>query len=137
MNAPTTTRPTGGLHIGLWVAQVLLAVAFGMSGAMKLVTPIDQLAEKMTWIASTGPLVRFIGLSEVAGALGMLLPSALRIKPVLTPVAALGFVVIMVLAGGVHASRGEFGVIGANVVLGGLAAFVAFGRLKKAPIPPK
>lgn len=136
MNAPTT-RPTGGLHIGLWVAQVLLAVAFGMSGAMKLVTPIDQLAEKMTWIASTGSLVRFIGFSEVAGALGMLLPSALRIKPVLTPVAALGFVVIMVLASGVHASRGEFGVIGANVVLGGLAAFVAFGRLKKAPIPPK
>lgn len=137
MNATASVTPSRGLHVGLWVAQSFLAFAFMASGLMKLVTPLDQLAEKMSWVASTGLLARFIAVSEVAAALGLVLPSALRIKPGLTPLAAAGLVVIMVLASGVHASAQEYGVIGANVLLGGLAAFVTWGRWKRAPIPAK
>jgi putative oxidoreductase len=82
-------------------------------------------------------LVRFIGTSELLGALGLILPAAMRIKPVLTGFAALGLLTIMVLAALFHASRGEFGMLRVNSVLGALAAFVAWGRLKKAPIPAR
>ena len=126
------------LHIVLWVAQVVLAVLFGMAGTMKATAPLAQLAQKMTWVAAVpAALVRFIGVSELAAALGLLLPSATRIRPVLTPLAAAGLVVIMVLAAGFHSSRGEAQVVPVNLVLGALAAFVAWGRGKKAPIAPR
>jgi hypothetical protein len=83
------------------------------------------------------PLVYFIGAVEVLGAIGVIVPAATRIKPILTPLAALGFLVIMVLAAGTHAMAGEFPGIAVNVVLGSLAAFVAYGRWKKAPIAPR
>ncbi len=139
---PTTVAPNAApspkaWSIGLWVPQVLLAVAFGLSGTMKLVTPLDQLVDKMPWVAQVGVFVRFIGLSEVAGALGLILPGVTRIKPGLTALAALGLVVIMVLAAGLHASQGEWGVLPVNFVLGGLAAFVAWGRARKAPFAPR
>jgi hypothetical protein len=127
-----------GLHIGLWVVQVLLALAFGATGFGKLMSPFADLATKMPWTADVGePLVRFIGASEILGSLGLLLPSITRIKPKLTSLAATGLVTIMVLASLFHASRGEFKVIPANLVLGALAAFVAWGRFKKAPIAPR
>jgi hypothetical protein len=129
--------PGKGLHIGLWVAQVLLAVGFGMAGLMKTTTPIDQLAQKMPWVADLPHLVRFIGLSELAAALGLVLPAATRIKPALTALAAAGLVVVMVLAAAFHVSRGELGALPVNFVLGGLAAFVAWGRWQKAPIAPR
>ncbi len=132
-----TKRGTSkGLNIVLWVAQVLLALGFGMAGSMKLGTPYADLAQKMAWARHTPELlVKFIGVSEVAGALGMILPSASRIKPVLTPVAATGFVVIMVLATALHLYLGEPPV--ADVVLGAIAALVAWGRFWKAPIAPR
>jgi putative oxidoreductase len=123
------------LHIGLWVAQGLLAVAFAMSGLMKLGTPYAELAAKFAWArAAAEPLVKFIGVVEVAGALGVILPSLTRIKPMLTPLAAAGFVVIMILATALHLRLGE--VPFPNFILGGLAAFVAWGRFRKAPIRP-
>jgi predicted tellurium resistance membrane protein TerC len=140
MTASTTTSvaPSKGLHIGLWVAQVLLAVAFGMAGAMKTFTPLDELAQTLPWVAESGAgLVRFIGVSELAGALGFILPAATRIKPSLTALAALGLVVVMVLAAGFHVMRGEAQALPVNLVLGGLAAFVAWGRWKKQPIAPR
>lgn len=82
-------------------------------------------------------LIRFIGAAEVAGGLGVLLPSALRIRPSLTPLAAWGLVVVMVLAAGFHMSRGEWSSVPTNVVLGALAAFVAWGRTRPAPIAPR
>ncbi|MEW6434368.1 MAG: DoxX family protein [Myxococcota bacterium] len=136
-NAATATdaRPAGkGWSIGFWTAQVLLATAFGMAGTMKTFTPIEELAQKLPWVTSLPNLVRFIGVSELAGALGLILPAATRVKPVLTPVAALGLVVVMVLAAGFHILRGEVQAVPINAVLGGLAAFVAWGRLRKAPI---
>ena len=138
--ASTHTAPQSrrGLRIALWIAQVLLAVAFGMSGLMKLSTPIADLAAQMAWVGSVPPaLVRFIGAAELAGAIGLILPALTRIQPRLTALAAVGLIVVMVLASIVHATRGEFGMIPVNVVLGALAAFVAWGRSKAAPIAPR
>jgi len=134
----TATQPSKGLHITLWVVQALLAFAFIGAGLMKLTTPIDQLAQKMAWVTATpAPLVRFIGFAEFMGALGLILPAVTRIKPFLTGLAGVGLATVMVLAMGMHVTRGEFPMLVGPVVLGSLAAFVAWGRLKKAPIAPR
>lgn len=127
-----------GLHIGLWVVQGLLAVAFGMAGAMKLTTPIAELAQGLPWVANAPELlIRFIGASELAGGIGLVLPAALRIQPKLTALAGAGLVVVMVLAAGFHLSRGEVSAVPVNLALGGLAAFVAWGRGSARPIPAR
>lgn len=125
--------------IGLWVAQVVLALLFGAAGFMKLFQPIETLSAMMAWVPVTPEwLVRFIGFVEIAGALGMILPAATRILPFLTPLAALGFVVIQVLAIGLHAVRGETAMsLPLNLVLLALSLFVLWGRFRKAPISPR
>jgi putative oxidoreductase len=134
----TTTRPSRALHIGGWVAQVLLAGIFLMAGAMKLSQPITDLAASLPWVTSVpAALVRFIGVAEVAGALGLILPSLTRIQPRLTALAALGLVVVMLLASAFHLSRGEGAMVPMNLVLAAVAAFVAWGRGKAAPIAPR
>lgn len=129
--------PGKGLHIGLWVVQVLLALAFGMAGTIKTFTPIDELVKSMPWFTSVPFLPRFIGPAELAGALGMILPAATRIRPGLTPLAGAGFSIIMVLAAGMHLVRGELQMVPFNVLLGGLAVFVSWGRFRKVPIEPR
>jgi uncharacterized membrane protein YphA (DoxX/SURF4 family) len=111
---------------------------FLMAGFTKVSQPIDQLSKMLPW-ASQVPeaLVRFIGVSELLGGLGLLLPAALRIKPALTVWAALGLVIVMLLASIFHISRGEYSAIGMNVIIALIAAFIAWGRSKKAPILPK
>jgi hypothetical protein len=136
-DAPSSGGPAKGWTIGLWVAQVLLALVFGMAGAMKTFTPIAELSEKLPWVAELPGLARFIGISELLGAVGLILPAATRMLPVLTPIAALCFVLVMVLAAGFHLLRGEPQALPVNVVLGALAAFVAWGRLRKSPIAPR
>lgn len=127
-----------GLHIALWVVQGLLAATFLAAGLMKATAPIEQLQASMPWVGGAmGQLVRFIGAVEILGGLGLLLPAATRIKPWLTPLAALGLTTVMVLAAATHISRGESRVVGINAILGGLAAFVAWGRARKAPIPAR
>jgi hypothetical protein len=81
--------------------------------------------------------VRFIGLSEVLGAIGLVLPAATRLFPWLTGVAGAALAVVMVLAAGTHATHGEFGNLVPVAVLGGLSTFVAWGRLVRAPIPAR
>lgn len=139
MDTATGTRSTGkGLHIALWVAQGLLAVGFGMAGAMKAFTPIPELAQSLPWAAEVpAALVRFIGVSELAGALGLVLPAVTRVQPKLTWVAAAALVLVMLLASAFHLSRGEAGALPVNFVLGGIAAFIAWGRARKAPILPR
>jgi putative oxidoreductase len=127
-------RPSRALHVVLWVAQILLALVFGFAGSMKLVTPIAELAKNGAWMQDWWLLIRFIGTSEVAGAVGMLLPGLSRIKPKLTSLAALGLLTIMVLATGFHLLRGEARHTPVTIALGALAAFVAWGRYRKAPI---
>ena len=137
-SAPTTAPASKGWNIALWVVQVLLAAMFLMAGATKLTQPMDALATQLPWTTAVPELlVRFIGLAEIAGALGLILPSALRIRPRLTVLAALGLVVVMVLASGLHASRGEFGMLPMNAVIAALAGLVAWGRTRKAPISPR
>ena len=127
-----------GLNITLWVAQILLGALNMMAGSMKLFQPIEALTQTLPWVNETpSSLVRFIGLSELAGGLGLLLPSLLRIKPGLTPIAAIGLVAVQVLATAFHISRGETSVIGINLVFAGIAAFIAWGRMKRAPIMAK
>jgi putative oxidoreductase len=125
------------MHLALWIAQSLLALAFAAAGATKLFTPLAELASKGMggWIAdSPEALVRFIGLAEVLGAVGLIAPAASRIAPRLTPAAAAGLTVVMVLAAGTHLRYGELGSLPLNLVLGALSAFVAWGRLSAKPI---
>jgi hypothetical protein len=82
-------------------------------------------------------LVRGIGLAELAGAIGVLLPALTRICPVLTPLAALGLAVILALAIPFHILRGEGDTVGLHIVMGALAAIVAWGRWRDAPIPSR
>jgi hypothetical protein len=131
MTTAAIQKPARGLEVALWSAQVVLALIFTVTGTMKLFTPLDQLALKMPFVASApGALVRFIGLSELAGAVGLLFPGLLRFQKWLTPMAAVGLLTVMVLAAGFHLSRLEFHAIGVNLVLAALAAFVAWGRVR-------
>ena len=131
--------PSKGLHYGLWAVQLLLAFAFGMAGGMKLITPLADMAANGMTIAERLPegLIRFIGLSEVLGAIGLIAPAATGILPKLTPTAAAALALVMVLGVGEHAMNGEFDAFVAPIVLGGLSAFVAFGRFRLAPTQPR
>jgi len=132
-------RPAGkALPAALWVVQLLLAVLFGGAGYAKVATSLPELAVSLPYTADLpGALVRFIGVSELAGAIGLVLPSLLRIVPILTPAAAIGLNVVMWLATLFHLFRGEWRDMLMTFVIGNLAAFVAWGRLKKAPIRPR
>ncbi|PRQ06948.1 DoxX family protein [Enhygromyxa salina] len=125
------------MNIALWIIQALLALAFLLAGGMKLAMPIDTLLANGMTVVEHMPaaLVRFIGLSEVAGAVGLILPAALRIKPKLTPIAAGALAFVMVLAAITHLALGE--AFGAPLMLGSLAAFVAWGRSTKQTIAPR
>lgn len=126
------------INIALWIVQGLLGLVFIMAGATKGFQPIEAIAESMPWVTEVpANLVRFIGVSELLGGIGLLLPSILRIKPNLTVWAAIGLTIVMVLAAFFHGSRGEFTAIGANALFIALTGFVAWGRSKKAPIAPK
>lgn len=133
-----SSPPSRALNVTLWIVQVLLASLYGLAGAMKATQPIAVLAEKLVWPgALPPPLVRFIGVSELLGSAGLILPALTRNRPGLTPLAALGLAVVMCLAIPFHLSRGELFAIPMVGTLGLLAAFVAWGRWRKAPIRPR
>ena len=134
----TAQNNNKALNIALWVAQAIFGLMIIMAGAAKAMQSIEALAESMPWVTTVSAgLVKFIGISELLGGIGLLLPSILRIKPELTVWAAYGLALVMVLAGGFHASRGEYSAIGVNVFMMAIAIFIAWGRSKKAPILPK
>jgi uncharacterized membrane protein YphA (DoxX/SURF4 family) len=117
------------MGIALWVAQVLLAAAFLVSGATKLSQPKEKLAKNMAWVEDFSQgTVRIIGALEVVGAIGLVLPALTGILPWLTPIAALGLVLTMIGAALTHLRRTEYGNIAMNAVLLVLAAFVVYGR---------
>src|SRR5713101_9138432 len=117
------------MNIVLWVVQILLALAFGMAGFMKVTRPIDRLETRMGWVKDIGPRgVRLIGSLEILGAIGLILPAVTGILPWLTPVAATGLALTMVGAMITHTRRGEYSGIGVNLVLLLLALFVVYGR---------
>jgi uncharacterized membrane protein YphA (DoxX/SURF4 family) len=118
------------MNVTLWIVAGLLAAAFLASGLMKVAQPKKKLADAgMAWTEDfSGPAVKTIGALEALGALGLILPAVLDIAPVLVPLAATGLAVIMLGAAVVHVRRRETPMIGVNLVLLALAAFVAWGR---------
>jgi uncharacterized membrane protein YphA (DoxX/SURF4 family) len=117
------------MNVFLWILQAVLAAMFAMAGAMKSTQPKDKLVDKLPWVADFSPAtVRFIGVVEFAAALGLILPAATGIAPVLTPLAATGLAITMVLAAITHARRKEPSAIAFNAGLLILAAIVAWGR---------
>jgi uncharacterized membrane protein YphA (DoxX/SURF4 family) len=120
------------MNRALWLVQGVLALLFLFAGGMKLVLPIEEMTKQMP-VPLPGAFLRFIGVAEVLGALGLLLPGLLRIKPGLTPLAAAGLVVIMVGATVIGLMTGEAVAALISLVVGLLAAFVAYGRWRLTP----
>lgn len=121
--------PTKGAAL-LWSVQGLLALLFLFAGSMKLFMPLAEMT-KQTGLP--GPFLRFIGVAEVCGALGLILPGLLRIKQGLTPLAAAGLVTIMIGATVITAARGDSASALFPLVVGLLMAFVARSRWRQAP----
>jgi uncharacterized membrane protein YphA (DoxX/SURF4 family) len=117
------------MNVILWILQAVLAAMFGMAGVMKSTQPKDKLAEKLPWVEDFSPgVVKLIGVAELAAALGLILPAALDIAPILTPLAASGLVIIMIGAIITHVRRKEPQAIALNAVLLIVAAVIAWGR---------
>ena len=118
------------MNYALWIVQALLAAIFLFSGGMKLILPLEELTGQMPL---PGLFVRFIGVAEVLGAIGLILPGLLRIRPGLTPLAAAGLVIIMIGATVLTLAGGDGALALIPLVVGLLAAFVAYGRWRLAP----
>src|SRR6058998_2887317 len=111
------------MNTALWIVQGVLAAIFLFAGGMKLVLPLEKLTGP---VAVPGLFLRFIGVCEVLGALGLILPGLMRIKPGLTPLAAAGLVIIMIGATVITLVAGEIVPALISLVVGALAAFVAY-----------
>ncbi|MGA7206614.1 MAG: DoxX family protein [Specibacter sp.] len=117
------------MNVALWIAQILLAAMFLTAGAMKVSQPIEKLGTKMPWVNHFPVgVVRFVGIAEALGAIGLILPVLTGIAPVLTPIAASALALVMVLAAIYHLRQKEYSGIAINAVLFILAVFVAWGR---------
>jgi uncharacterized membrane protein YphA (DoxX/SURF4 family) len=123
------------LNVVLWIIQVLLAALFLFAGVMKLVIAPEELMKRGSpnQVKLPGLLLQFIGVCEVLGALGLILPGLLRIRPNLTPLAAAGLVIIMIGATAITTVGEGFAMAITPLVAGLLAAFVAYGRWRLAP----
>jgi hypothetical protein len=117
-------------NVLLWVGQGLLALLFLFAGVMKLVMPIEAMAGP---VALPGLFLRFIGVAEVAGAMGLVLPWLLHIRPLLTPVAAVGLAIIMAGATVVTLLGGMIGGAAVPLVVGAVAASIALNRWRQLP----
>ncbi len=121
--------------IVLWIVRIVLALAFLMAGFMKTFMPLERLKQNMSWVAVTpAALVRFIGITELLGAIGLILPVLTGIVPWLTIAAAVGLAVAMLCAVIFHAVRKEYSGITPGLVLLILAAFVVVGHLVWVPL---
>ncbi len=116
----------------LWIVQALLALLFLFTGGMKLILPVEEMTQQ---IPMPGAFLRFIGVAQVLGAIGLVVPGLTRIRPGLTPLAAAGLVIIMIGATVVTLLEKDPAVALMPLVVGVLAAFVAYGRWRLAPQP--
>ena len=125
------------MNILLWVLQILLGLYFLLTGVQHFTVP-PGLPAQMAWMYELSPgLHYFSGTAEILGGLGLILPGLTRIQTRLTPLAALGLVVVMLGAAVWHITRGEFGNIVMNLILAGMAGFVAYGRWRLMPFKSK
>lgn len=118
------------MSYALWIAQGLLALLFLFAGGMKLVLPIADLTKD---IALPGLFLRFIGVAEVLGGLGLILPAVTGIRPGLVPLAAVGLTIIMVGATVVSFTTGGPAAALIPLVVGIVLVFIAYGRRRLAP----
>ena len=118
------------MKYALWTTQVLLAALFVFGGIAKLTMPIEEITAA---VPLPGWFIQFIAVAEVLGAIGLVLPSLLRIYPVLTPIAAMCLVVIMVGAVSITIATMDVPSATFPFVTGLLLAFIAYGRLRVAP----
>jgi len=125
-------KPSGLQNVLIWFVQLVLACLFAVAGYTKLSTSIDDLRPIMSWVNDFPPFfVRFVGVSELLGALGLVLPAVLRFKPNLVPLSALCLAIVMVCALVYHLIKGEQDAISPNLFLGGFALFIAWMRWTK------
>jgi uncharacterized membrane protein YphA (DoxX/SURF4 family) len=122
------------MNLALWILQTLLALIFLWAGGIKLVLPIEEMTKQ---VPLPGLFLRFIALCEVLGAIGLILPGLLRIRPGLTLLAAAGLVIIMIGATVLTLLTGDIAMALIPLVVGILAAFVAYGRWRLAPLSAK
>ena len=118
------------MNIVLWIAQGLLAAIFLFAGGMKLILPIEEMTKQLPL---PGLFLRFIAVCEVLGAIGLILPWLLGLRPGLTPLAAAGLVIIMIGATALTLATAGITMALIPLVVGILAAFVAYGRWRLAP----
>jgi hypothetical protein len=118
------------MNRALWIVQVLLGLLFVFAGGMKLVLPIEDMTKD---IALPGMFLRFIGVAELLGGLGLVLPGLSGVRPELTPLAAAGLVIIMIGATVISAAAGGLATALIPFVVGLLVACVAYGRWRIAP----
>jgi uncharacterized membrane protein YphA (DoxX/SURF4 family) len=123
------------MHIALWIVQILLALGFALSGFRKVSQPVEKLRERINWTRHVAPgVIPLIGSLEILGALGLILPKATGYLPWLTPVAAVGLVLIMIGAILTHLRLQEAKVVGVPVVLMLLLLFIALGYFVFVPV---
>ena len=124
------------MNIALWIIQVLLALLFLFAGGTKLVLPIDVLTSmgSPNQVHLPALLIRFIGVCEVLGALGLLLPGLFSKRTDLTPLAAAGLVIIMIGATVLTIIGDGIALAMPPLIVGLLCAFVAYGRWRIRPL---
>lgn len=115
------------MNYALWIVQGLLALIFLFAGGIKLVLPLEVMTEQMP-LPLPGLFLRFIGVAEVLGAIGLILPGLLRIRPGLTPLAAFGLMIIMFGATVITVFSDGIAPALIPLVVGFLSTFVAYGR---------
>ena len=119
----------------LWILQILLGLLFLFSGSMKFVMSVAEMTKDMPWMP--GWFLHFIGVMEILGGFGLILPSLLRIRPGLTPLAAACLVIIMIGATVITLSATGIGPAMIPLIVGILCVFVAYGRWRLAPLSPR
>jgi uncharacterized membrane protein YphA (DoxX/SURF4 family) len=127
------------MNTALWAVQILWGIFFSVTGFGKIIwyKPAlwNQALHEVPWLSGVPQdLAIFIGVSEFLGGVGLILPAMTGVKPKLTPFAAIGLTLVMILAAVFHIVRGEYNFVLINLVLGGVAAFIAYGRLIVRPI---
>ena len=119
----------------LWILQVLLALVFLAAGLAKLAKPREVLLDKMPVLGAYRPImVKLIGLAEVLGAVGVVLPMATGVAPGLVPWAALGLGAVVIAAAVAHAEHGDYKTLAVHAVLLAMAVVVVYGRSADVPV---
>lgn len=121
------------MNIFLWVLQIILGIYFFAVGVLHFIVP-DGLPAAMAWMYSLSPALHYIsGTAEILGGLGLILPGLTKIQTRLTPLAAAGLALVMILAMVFHSTRGEMTNIVINLVLVLILGFIAYGRWRLQP----